>query len=73
MGIRRRRYPGFLGWLLGIVLRSNARPVPEPAARLDALDHRIAALEARLVPGDLLITMGAGDVVRLGEEYLKRG
>jgi UDP-N-acetylmuramate--alanine ligase len=30
-------------------------------------------LESRLVPGDLLVTMGAGDVVRLGEEYLGRG
>jgi uncharacterized membrane protein len=39
---------GFLGWLLGIVLRSNAHPVPEPGARLDALDRRIASLEARL-------------------------
>ncbi len=24
-------------------------------------------------PGDLLVTLGAGDVVRFGEEYLKRG
>ncbi len=32
-----------------------------------------AELESRLVSGDLLLTMGAGDVVRLGEEYLKRG
>src|SRR5471030_1700761 len=39
---------GFLGWLLGVVLKSNARPVPEPGVRLDALDRRIAALEARL-------------------------
>ena len=32
-----------------------------------------AELESRLRTGDLLVTMGAGDVVRLGEEYLKRG
>jgi UDP-N-acetylmuramate--alanine ligase len=30
-------------------------------------------LECRLRSGDLLVTMGAGDVVRLGEEYLRRG
>jgi UDP-N-acetylmuramate--alanine ligase len=28
-------------------------------------------LDNMLIPGDLLITMGAGDVYRLGEEYLK--
>lgn len=32
-----------------------------------------AELDSRLRSGDLLVTMGAGDVVRLGEEYLKRG
>jgi UDP-N-acetylmuramate--alanine ligase len=30
-------------------------------------------LEKRLKSGDLLLTMGAGDVVKLGEEYLRRG
>jgi UDP-N-acetylmuramate--alanine ligase len=30
-------------------------------------------LEQTLVPGDLLLTLGAGDVVKFGEEYLKRG
>ena len=30
-------------------------------------------LEKLLEPGDLLLTMGAGDVVRLGEEYLAAG
>jgi UDP-N-acetylmuramate--alanine ligase len=30
-------------------------------------------MEALLKPGDLLVTMGAGDVVRFGEEYLARG
>jgi len=29
-------------------------------------------LEQTLRPGDLLLTLGAGDVVRFGEEYLKR-
>jgi UDP-N-acetylmuramate--alanine ligase len=33
----------------------------------------VDALENLLKPGDLLLTMGAGDVVRLGEEFLARG
>ncbi len=33
----------------------------------------VGCLERTLVPGDLLVTLGAGDVVRFGEEYLKRG
>jgi UDP-N-acetylmuramate--alanine ligase len=30
-------------------------------------------LEGTLKPGDVLLTLGAGDVVRFGEEYLSRG
>jgi UDP-N-acetylmuramate-alanine ligase len=30
-------------------------------------------LNGRLRAGDLLVTMGAGDVVKFGEEYLERG
>jgi UDP-N-acetylmuramate--alanine ligase len=33
----------------------------------------VDTLEQTLAPGDLLITLGAGDVVKFGEEYLKRG
>ncbi len=33
----------------------------------------VDTLERTLLPGDLLLTLGAGDVVRFGEEYLKRG
>ena len=33
----------------------------------------IACLEETLRPGDLLLTLGAGDVVKFGEEYLQRG
>ena len=33
----------------------------------------IDSLEQALRPGDLLLTLGAGDVVKFGEEYLKRG
>ncbi len=43
----------------------NARFVPR---REDV----VALLDELLVPGDLLLTMGAGDVYRLGEEYLNR-
>jgi UDP-N-acetylmuramate-alanine ligase len=32
----------------------------------------VECLERTLVPGDLLVTLGAGDVVLFGEEYLKR-
>jgi UDP-N-acetylmuramate-alanine ligase len=33
----------------------------------------VGCLERTLIPGDLLVTLGAGDMVRFGEEYLKRG
>jgi len=33
----------------------------------------VDTLERTLAPGDLLLTLGAGDVVKFGEEYLKRG
>jgi UDP-N-acetylmuramate--alanine ligase len=33
----------------------------------------VDCLERTLEPGDLLLTLGAGDVVKFGEEYLKRG
>jgi len=31
----------------------------------------VPALERHLIPGDLLLTMGAGDVYRFGEDYLR--
>ena len=34
-------------------------------------DEIVPLLDKLLSPGDLLVTMGAGDVYRLGEEYLK--
>ena len=33
----------------------------------------VDSLERHLCPGDLLVTLGAGDVVKFGEEYLRRG
>ncbi|HEY3203644.1 MAG TPA: UDP-N-acetylmuramate--L-alanine ligase [Thermoanaerobaculia bacterium] len=33
----------------------------------------VECLERTLCPGDLLVTLGAGDVVKFGEEYLSRG
>jgi UDP-N-acetylmuramate--alanine ligase len=33
----------------------------------------VDSLERNLCPGDLLVTLGAGDVVKFGEEYLRRG
>ena len=33
----------------------------------------VDTLEQTLTSGDLLVTLGAGDVVKFGEEYLRRG
>jgi UDP-N-acetylmuramate--alanine ligase len=40
---------------------------------LETREEVLPALEATLVPGDLLITMGAGDVLHFGEEWLRAG
>ena len=39
----------------------------------DDFDHAIDHLEGFLEEGDILLTLGAGDVVKLGETYLSRG
>jgi len=70
------------------VYGSREAPIPGVTGRLvadaaTALGHRgvryvaeradvLAALEADLKEGDLLITMGAGDVYRLGTDYLAK-
>ncbi len=69
------------------VYPSREAPIPGVSGRMvveqaASLGHRQAVffekrgdvlpgLEACLKPGDLLLTMGAGDVYRFGEEYLK--
>ncbi|HVN78576.1 MAG TPA: UDP-N-acetylmuramate--L-alanine ligase, partial [Terriglobia bacterium] len=37
-----------------------------------SLDEIVSLVEKELVPGDLFMTMGAGNVWRVGEELLKR-
>ena len=71
------------------VYPSRERPIPGVTGELVANAARRAGqtrviytrdkkrvvdcLEQTLRPGDLLVTLGAGDVVKFGEEYLKRG
>ncbi|PTQ52082.1 MAG: UDP-N-acetylmuramate--alanine ligase [Brockia lithotrophica] len=50
-----------------------ARESGVPAAYLPSLDVALAWLEATLRPGDLLLTLGAGDVRRLGERWVEQG
>jgi UDP-N-acetylmuramate--alanine ligase len=42
-------------------------------AACDSFDDALTSLTSILRPGDVLITMGAGDVVRLGESWLAGG
>ena len=68
---RERPIAGVTGALVADAARraANGRTVsyvPEKKAVVDWL-------EQTLVSGDLLVTLGAGDVVKFGEEYLERG
>jgi UDP-N-acetylmuramate--alanine ligase len=68
---REKPLPGVTGELVAAAVgRNGSRPpaiyVPE---KRDVVDF----LEKNLRPGDLLLTLGAGDVVKFGEEYLRRG
>ncbi len=68
---RERPIAGITGALVADAARRAAGGrtvsyVPEKKAVVDWL-------ESTLVSGDLLVTMGAGDVVKFGEEYLERG
>jgi UDP-N-acetylmuramate--alanine ligase len=62
--------PGVTGELVASAARGagsrQVTYVPDKKAVVDAL-------ERALCPGDVLLTLGAGDVVRFGEEYLRRG
>jgi UDP-N-acetylmuramate--alanine ligase len=62
--------PGITGELVAEATRRVGRgPVIYSNEKKEVVD----TLERTLAPGDLLLTLGAGDVVRFGEEYLKRG
>jgi UDP-N-acetylmuramate--alanine ligase len=67
---REKPMPGITGELVADAARraGHRRVVYVPER------SKIAAeLEKRLEKGDLLVTMGAGDVGRLGEDYLSHG
>jgi len=62
--------PGVTGELVaGAARGAGAQSVTYVADKKEVVD----ALEKTLCPGDVLLTLGAGDVVRFGEEYLRRG
>ena len=67
---REQPLPGVSGQLVSDAARSYGHtdvvyvPVKKDLA---------AELDRLLKPGDLLLTMGAGDIVKFGEEYLRRG
>ncbi len=67
---RERPIPGVTGELVADAARraghTSVLYTPDKKRVVDCL-------EQTLRPGDLLVTLGAGDVVKFGEEYLKRG
>ena len=67
---REKPLPGVTGELVADAARASGSRlvsyVPDKTVVVDCL-------ERTLCPGDVLLTLGAGDVVRFGEEYLKRG
>ncbi|HTY41246.1 MAG TPA: UDP-N-acetylmuramate--L-alanine ligase [Thermoanaerobaculia bacterium] len=61
--------PGVTGGIVAEACRSaGAREALYVAEKREVVD----ILERTLAPGDLLLTLGAGDVVKFGEEYLRR-
>ncbi len=64
---REQPLPGVSSALVAEAARAGgATRVVEPAS----LDEALAGLSALLEPGDVLLTLGAGDVHRLGERWL---
>ena len=68
---REKPLPGVTGELVAAAVGRNGSspPVSYIAEKREVVDF----LEKSLKPGDLLLTLGAGDVVKFGEEYLRRG
>ena len=68
---REKPLPGVTGELVAAAVGRNGSrpPVSYISEKRDVVDF----LEKSLKPGDLLLTLGAGDVVKFGEEYLRRG
>jgi UDP-N-acetylmuramate--alanine ligase len=61
--------PGVSGEALGECIRAHGH---RNVTCLESLEACVDHLEALLLPGDLLLTLGAGDVVRVGEMLLER-
>ena len=68
---REKPLPGVTGELVAAAIGRNGNrpPVSYVPEKRDVVDF----LEKSLRPGDLLLTLGAGDVVKFGEEFLRRG
>jgi UDP-N-acetylmuramate--alanine ligase len=68
---REKAIPGVTGQLVAdaVSFAGAGRGVTYVPEKKDVVE----ILERCLNPGDLLVTMGAGDVVKFGEEYLRRG
>src|SRR6185295_16227478 len=67
---REKPIPGITGELVSEAARRAGHPLVVYVAEKKSV---VDAVEGLARPGDLLVTLGAGDVVRLGEEFLKRG
>ncbi|HTR04483.1 MAG TPA: UDP-N-acetylmuramate--L-alanine ligase [Thermoanaerobaculia bacterium] len=61
--------PGVTG---GVVAEATRRAGSAEVLYVAEKREVVDALERALSPGDLLLTLGAGDVVKFGEEYLRR-
>ena len=67
---REKPIPG----VTGEIVAEAARRAGHGAVVYVAEKAKVSAeLEARLRPGDVLLTLGAGDVLRFGEQYLRGG
>jgi UDP-N-acetylmuramate--alanine ligase len=67
---REKPIPGVTGELVAeATRRAGSGAVSYVADKQEVVGH----LETSLCPGDVLLTLGAGDVVKFGEEYLERG
>ncbi len=67
---REKPLPGVTGQLVAdSASAAGARAVTYIPEKKEVVE----TLEQTLCPGDVLLTLGAGDVVQFGEEYLKRG
>ena len=67
---REKPMPGVTGELIVDAARRSKSPLVTYVADKKEV---VGCLEELLCPGDLLLTLGAGDVVKFGEEYLSRG